>query len=241
MRRLAALAQDLILFSHPYWRFVQLPEAFVTGSSIMPQKRNPDFAEVMKGKAAWVQGQVGSLLGIAQGAMHGYHRDSQWSKYALLDVVRECQTAAPLMQKVIENIKPNPQHMQAKLHEGYLEATDFADALAHECALPFRAGYEIAAKAVKLSANAGCIQPQAAMHAMQQAGLKEATCHALLRNLQNPLQLLENRQHLGSPAPNQVVQTIERLQQQLKQQSAWHVPLQQQLQAADTTCRHYIP
>ncbi len=241
MRRLAALAQDFLMFSHPYWQFIQLPEAFVTGSSIMPQKRNPDFAEVMKGKSAWVQGQVTSLLSITQGAMHGYHRDSQWSKYALLDVVRECQSAAPLMQQVVEGICPNRERMRARLREGYLEATDFADALSREFGLPFRQGYKIAAAAVGLSANARCIQTHAAQQAMQQAGLEEEKCRGILEGLQNPMHLLEKRQHTGGPAPLQVKKTIEHLQDQWQQQRAWQTPLRQQLQAADAQCRHYTP
>ena len=88
MNRLSVISQDLIILSLPYLKMVRIDDGFVTGSSIMPQKKNPDFAEVIRSKAAFVQGQLQSLLGIQKGALSGYNRDTQWTKYLIMDVVR---------------------------------------------------------------------------------------------------------------------------------------------------------
>ena len=166
MDHLATIAQDLILLSHPYWGFVRLADAYVTGSSIMPQKRNPDFAEAIRGKCAWLGGMVAGLLALPKGGMSGYNRDSQASKYAILDIVRECRAAPLVMAGALDTLTVEREAMREALGRGFLDATDFADRVAQELNLPFREAYDVAALAVRASGGAGRITPDAAERAL---------------------------------------------------------------------------
>ncbi|MBZ0254567.1 argininosuccinate lyase, partial [bacterium] len=96
LKRLAAASQGLILFSTDEFGYLTLPSDFTTGSSIMPQKRNPDFAEAIKGKASVIFGYAFSLLSINASNFFGYNKDAQWTKYVFLDAVQEGQGAARL-------------------------------------------------------------------------------------------------------------------------------------------------
>jgi argininosuccinate lyase len=221
MNRLAVAAQDLILLSHPYWGFLRLADGYVTGSSIMPQKRNPDFAEVIKGKCAWLGGVTAGLLAVPKGTMSGYNRDSQVTKYALLDVVRECQPAPLVLMGALETLTVNSAAMRAALDKGFLAATDFADALARALGLPFRAAYDVAAVAVRLSGEAGHITPQAAGDALRQAGHDPAAAKAVLGDLGDPARILAWRRHTGSPAPDSVRAQVDSLGKELERVAAF--------------------
>jgi argininosuccinate lyase len=239
MNRMAVMAQDLILLSHPYWRFVSLPDAFVTGSSIMPQKRNPDFAEVVKGKCAWLVGMTAGLLALPKGWMSGYNRDSQTAKYAIMDIVRECQPAPVILQAVFTALQVNREAMRAALDTGFLAATDFADATARALGIPFRAAYDVAAVAVKLSGAAGRITAEAAAQALQQAGHDAAQARPVLADLDDPARILAWRRHTGSPAPASVRAQIAALRTELTQLSAFLPQRRAQWDAAWQMCREW--
>jgi argininosuccinate lyase len=239
MNHLAVMAQDLILLSHPYWRFVSLADAYVTGSSIMPQKRNPDFAEVIKGKCAWLVGMTAGLLALPKGWMSGYNRDSQMAKYAILDIVRECQPAPVILQAVFASLTVNRDVMRAALDTGFLAATDFADATARALGIPFRAAYDVAATAVRLSGNAGRITAEAATQALQQAGLDPAPVRGVLADLADPARILAWRQHTGSPAPESVRAQIATLRAEVARLSAEFPRRRAQWDAAWTRCREW--
>jgi argininosuccinate lyase len=192
MDHLSMMAQDLILLSHPYWGFLRLADAYVTGSSIMPQKRNPDFAEVIRGKCAWLGGMVAGLLALPKGGMSGFNRDSQVSKYAILDIVQECRAAPLVMAGALETMTVDRDAMRAALNRGYLDATDFADLVANELKLPFRAAYDLA-----------------------QAGHPTDRVRPLLADLADPERLIARRRHTGSPAPDAVLAQIAALTAEL--------------------------
>ncbi|MBI4082052.1 MAG: argininosuccinate lyase [Candidatus Lambdaproteobacteria bacterium] len=239
MAHLALIAQDLILLSHPYWGMVRLADRYVTGSSIMPQKRNPDFAEVLKGKSAWVAGMVGGLLGVPRGLMSGYNRDTQITKAAAMDVARECLPAPHVLRGAMASLTVRPEAMRARLGEGFLVATDFADALARALGLPFRASYEIAAAAVRLSGAAGTITAAAAREALQQAGHDPTPVGHLLAELADPARVLAWRRHTGSPAPAQVRAQVRALGQELAARAAFLAERRREIEAAWERCRGY--
>lgn len=234
--RFSVMAQDLILLSHPYWGMLSLPDAFVTGSSIMPQKRNPDLLEVVKGKASWVNGMVAGLLGIPKGNMSGYNRDTQWSKYSIMDVVRECQPGAFLLTHVHKALTVHPEIMRQRLEQGFLDAADFADALARALNLPFRESYDIAAVAVRKSGDAGRITPQAAGEAVREAGHDPVAAEQVLADLADPARILAWRQHQGSPSPDSVRAQVKELTQSLEERSAFIAQRTGQLAAARERC-----
>ncbi|HEX7927505.1 MAG TPA: argininosuccinate lyase [bacterium] len=239
MNHLAVMAQDLILLSHPYWKFVALPDAYVTGSSIMPQKRNPDFAEVIKGKCAWLVGMTSGLLALPKGWMSGYNRDSQTAKYAIMDIVRECQPAPVIMKAVFGSLQVNQAAMRAALDTGFLAATDFADATARALGIPFRSAYDIAATAVKLSGDAGRITAEAATQALQQADQNPAKAQSVLADLNDPARILAWRKHTGSPAPESVKAQIAALRADLAKLSKFLPERRGQWDAAWQKCRDW--
>lgn len=239
MCQLASLAQDLILFTHPYWNLLRLPDAFVTGSSIMPQKRNPDAAEVIKGKAAWAIGAATSLWMLPKGNMSGYHRDTQWGKYVVLDLVRECAPAPRTMRALIAAAQPQPEMMRKRLRQGYLAAVDFADGLARRVGLPFRTCHAIAAEAVRRSGEHGVLQASAAAEALRHAGQDPRIAQELLQQLTPPSKLLAQRRHTGSPAAGQVRLHIRRLTACLKQHETNAAAWRDKLEHAQQMCRSY--
>ncbi|MDH5752246.1 MAG: argininosuccinate lyase [Deltaproteobacteria bacterium] len=219
MNHLSTMSQDLILLSHPYWGFVSLPDKFVTGSSIMPQKKNPDLAEVIKGKTAWLNGMTAGLLAMPRGNMSGYNRDTQWTKYSLLDVVRECAPAPRLMREVLKGLAVHKSVMRQRLGQGFPEAADFADALSRALNLPFRSCYDIAAHAVRLSGEYGNIQADAAARALEQAGHDPAGAAGVLQDLADPERILSWRNHTGSPHPERVREQAARLKEQISREA----------------------
>lgn len=241
MSHLATLSQDLILLSHPYWAMVSLPDAFVTGSSIMPQKRNPDMAEVIKGKAAWLVGMTAGLLAMPKGNMSGYNRDTQQTKYAIMDIVRECQPAPVLVQALMAGVKPDLERMRTLLGKGFLGAADFADVLARELGLPFRTCYDIAAVAVAKSGDAGSITRKAATEALREAGQDPQAAGTVLDALADPARVLSWRNHTGAPAPEAVRAQIKTLSAQAEALHRFIPQRRAEIEAAHQHCRDFRP
>ncbi len=241
MNHLAVICQDLILLSHPYWGMIALPDAYVTGSSIMPQKRNPDFAEIVKGKAAWLGGMVAGLLAIPKGGMSGYNRDTQITKHAVMDVVRECQPAPILLNDLFGGLTVNTARMRECLEQGFLGAADFADALARALALPFRACYEIAASAVGKSGDSGSITEAAAREALSEAGHDAQAASDVLRGLGDPATILSWRQHSGAPSPEAVHSQITVLRREREEHAAALSGIASRIAEARQRCLEYKP
>ncbi|MDH4121454.1 MAG: argininosuccinate lyase [Deltaproteobacteria bacterium] len=242
MNHLSVAAQDLMLLAHPYWNMVRLDDAYVTGSSIMPQKRNPDFAEVIRGKTAWVIGAAAGLLAGPKGTMSGYNRDTQQTKYALLDVVRECRDAPTVFRGAINTLRVNKEEMAAHLNSGFLAAADFADLAARELNLPFRLGYNIAATAVRLSGNAGVITPQAARQAMAESGAepdKIQQAEHIVSQLADPARVVSWRTHTGSPAPEQVHKQAAQLEKRFDKSKAFVHSARKQIESAWERCKQH--
>ncbi len=215
LNRLGQMGQDLILWSHPYFGFVTIHDAFVTGSSIMPQKRNPDFAEVLRAKAAQTQGALSSLLGVQKGAMSGYNRDSQQSKSIVMDVLDEIRQAAPLMAQVVVSLTFHPDEMAKKAQQGFMNAADVADWLAREKGVSFRQGYEALSLAVKYAEASGELTLEALNQACGQLNLGFQVTQREVDALNDPLTLLGEKRHTGAPAPSAVRENLAQLSQSL--------------------------
>jgi argininosuccinate lyase len=239
MNHLALIAQDLMVLSHPYWGLLELPDAYVTGSSIMPQKRNPDVAEVVRGKAAWLNGMVAGLLAMPKGLMSGFNRDTQITKYAVLDVVRECQPAPIVLRGLLHGVKVNARRMRERLDEGYVAAADFADVLARSLGLPFRACYDVAAVAVRKSGAAGRITEAAAREALKEAGHDPAAAAQALADLGDPARIVAWRSHMGAPAPAAVREQVARLREELTALAAFVPERKAAVETAHARCRDW--
>lgn len=144
---LSRLAEELILWSTEEFRFIELPDAFTTGSSIMPQKRNPDVAELIRGKTGRVYGNLISLLTTMKGLPLSYNRDLQEDKLPLFDTVDTVKACLTVLIEMLPRIKFNLKRMHETAGEGFSTATDIAEYLVTK-GVPFRKAHEITGKIV---------------------------------------------------------------------------------------------
>jgi argininosuccinate lyase len=200
MNHLGTIAQDVILLSMPYYGMLVIPDQYVTGSSIMPQKRNPDFAELIRGKAACCHGALASLMGIQKGSMSGYNREYQLSKYVIMDTFRECLDAPLILSGVISAMAFNRAEMRAKAQQGFMNSTDVADLLAQKFCLSFRDCYELLSLAVKYCEPAGRLTMEGMQKAIDQLGLPVRLSKRDIELFNSPLRLLQKKGHTGSPS-----------------------------------------
>jgi argininosuccinate lyase len=142
MTHLSRLADELILWSSPLTGFIEIGDGFTTGSSIMPQKKNPDIAELIRGKSARVQGNLTALFHLVKGLPLTYNRDLQKDKELVFDSVDTVYEALDCMAGMLETVTFNPDKIDAALKQGYSLATEFADYLVKK-GIPFREAHEI--------------------------------------------------------------------------------------------------
>ncbi|MFZ0613295.1 MAG: argininosuccinate lyase [Desulfobacterales bacterium] len=147
MVHLSRLSEEMILWSSAEFGFIELPDAFATGSSIMPQKKNPDVAELVRGKSGRVFGNLMALLTVMKGLPLAYNRDLQEDKELLFDSVDTLQACIEIYAMMLPNIKVNRQAMRAATRTGFLNATDFADYLVGK-GMAFRNAHHCVGQAV---------------------------------------------------------------------------------------------
>jgi argininosuccinate lyase len=209
MNHCATIAQDLILLSSPFYGMVALDDRYVTGSSIMPQKRNPDFAELIRAKAAMAQGYLVSLLGIQKGSMSGYNRDSQPTKYLVMDLLRETEDVPDILTGVLQTLTIRREQMAAHCRTGFLNSADISDWLARTFGLPFRDAYHLVSSAVKYSDDEGQLTITALDRAIQEAGLSLTLGDEGMTAMQSMEGLVAAKQHTGAPSPTSVKAMID--------------------------------
>jgi argininosuccinate lyase len=142
MMHLSRFSEELILWSTQEYNYIVIGDAFTTGSSIMPQKKNPDVAELVRGKVGRVYGDLTALLTLMKGLPMTYNRDLQEDKEPLFDAADTLQLCLAVVAKMIPTIKVNAEAMLEATQEGFLEATDLADYLVTQ-GMPFREAHEV--------------------------------------------------------------------------------------------------
>jgi argininosuccinate lyase len=156
MVHLSRFAEELVIWSSPRFGFVTVADRFCTGSSIMPQKRNPDVAELVRGKSARVIGHLTALLVLMKAQPLAYNKDNQEDKEPLFDTVDTLADCLAIMTELIETgLTPVPERMRAAASEGFATATDLADYLVGK-GMPFRDAHEAVARAVRHAEQKGC-------------------------------------------------------------------------------------
>ena len=145
---LSRLAEELVLWSSQEFAFIELPDGYCTGSSMMPQKKNPDVPELIRGKTGRVFGHLLALLTIMKGLPLAYNRDLQEDKIPLFDTVDTVEASLKIMGEVIAGMKVRRERMLAAVKDGYMNATDLADYLV-ERGMPFRGAHEVAGRVVQ--------------------------------------------------------------------------------------------
>ncbi len=152
---LSRLAEEIVLWTTPQFGFVRLSDAFSTGSSIMPQKRNPDAAELVRGKTGRVVGALVGLLTVMKGLPLAYAKDMQEDKEGVFDALPTLSLTLAAMAGMIRDLTPDAKKMKAAAGAGYATATDLADWLARELKLPFREAHHATGRIVALAAARG--------------------------------------------------------------------------------------
>ena len=152
MMHLSRFSEEIILWSSWEFKFIQLSDAFTTGSSIMPQKKNPDMAELVRGKTGRVYGDLMALLTTLKGLPLAYNKDMQEDKEAIFDAVDTAVMCLKVFAPMLETMQALPENMKKAAQGGFINATDLADYLVKK-GLPFRSAYKISGQVV-----AKCIQ-----------------------------------------------------------------------------------
>ena len=152
---LSRLAEELVLWSSQEFGFVELPDRYCTGSSMMPQKKNPDVPELVRGKAGRVFGHLQALLTIMKGLPLAYNRDLQEDKIPLFDTVDTVKTSVRIMAEIIHGMEVRKDRMLMAAQDGFMNATDLADYLV-ERGVPFRDAHAISGRIVRHCVAKGC-------------------------------------------------------------------------------------
>jgi argininosuccinate lyase len=154
MMHISRLAEETVLWSSAEFAFIELDDAYATGSSIMPQKKNPDVTELARGKTGRVCGHLMALLAMLKGLPLAYNRDMQEDKEALFDTVDTLLSTLEVFTGMVSTLKVKPENMLKAAGRGYILATDFADYLVKK-GEAFRSAHEIVAKLVSYAAGKG--------------------------------------------------------------------------------------
>jgi argininosuccinate lyase len=241
MTHLSSLGQDLIFLSSPPRALIRLSDAHVTGSSIMPNKRNPDFCEVTRARAATVHALLNNLLTVCRGALSGYNRDTQWSKYWIMDLVDEVGVAPEVFAEAIAGISVDTPALKKAATDGFALAADFADLLAHTRRLPFRKTYHVVAEAVatdeKNTENPGWLRLATVNAILTREKIKPLLTQAELDAAGDPAHVLAARNSQGGPAPDDVKAQAAELLQAAKTAQRWTAAHRKALAAARAACR----
>lgn len=155
MVHLSRLAEELVLWSSAEFGFIELDDAYTTGSSIMPQKKNPDGAELIRGKSGRVFGHLMALLTVCKGLPLAYNKDLQEDKEALFDAIDTVRASLRLMTSMLATARFRGEKMAAAAREGFLNATDLADYLVRR-GVPFREAHRIVGQVVRYCLEKGC-------------------------------------------------------------------------------------
>jgi len=154
MMHLSRFSEELVLWTSAQFGFIDLPDAFCTGSSIMPQKKNPDVPELVRGKSGRVFGHLVGLLTLMKGQPLAYNKDNQEDKEPLFDTIDTVRDSLRAFADMVPHLQPNRDAMRRAALQGYATATDLADYLVRK-GIPFRDAHEVVGKAVRLGIDSG--------------------------------------------------------------------------------------
>ncbi len=164
---LSRLAEEIVIWSTSQFRFVKLSDKFTTGSSIMPQKRNPDAAELVRAKPGRILGALTALLVVMKGLPLTYSKDMQEDKEPAFDAFDSLSLAIAAMTGMVQDMAPNEAEMRKSAASGFSTATDMADWLVRALKMPFREAHHVTGSLVALAEEKGCDLPELALADMQ--------------------------------------------------------------------------
>ena len=211
MMHLSRFSEELVLWSSAQFDFIELPDAFCTGSSIMPQKKNPDVPELVRGKAGRVTGHLISLLMLMKSQPLAYNKDNQEDKEPLFDTADTLMNCLRAFADMVPHIRSHKENMYKAAKQGFSTATDLADYLVRK-GMAFRDAHEVVGMAVKLGIDTKKDLSELSLQQLQQFS------DIISEDVFNVLTLegsVSSRNHLGGTAPERVKAAIQIARQQL--------------------------
>ena len=200
MMHLSRFSEEIILWSSQEFKFIELDDSYSTGSSIMPQKKNPDMAELIRGKTGRVYGNLMGLLTILKGLPLAYNKDMQEDKEGMFDTVKTVIGSLRIFAGMIETMKVNTDVMEESTKNDFSNATELADYLSNK-GMPFREAHEVVGKLVLYCVNKGCYLQNLSLAEFREASelFEEDIYHVL-----NPKTAVQRRNSAGGTGFKQV-------------------------------------
>ena len=223
MDHLSTVAQTLILLSTHEFNMVRLSDRHCTGSSIMPQKRNPCSLEVIKAKTSFAHGVVMSLLSVGKALFIGYNRDTQWTKYWIMDLVEETKPAISVMTEVIRFLQVNEAQMLSQATEAFAGATPLMEWMVTSFNLPLRKAKMVMEKAVKYSEmeGKGEVSSSGLKKALKEMKIDLPMIEPDVKKIQKPERILSQNLSIGGPSEKRVRENTASLQEQVRIMEGW--------------------
>lgn len=205
MVHLSRFAEDLILYASSEFQFIELSDAVSTGSSLMPQKKNPDALELIRGKAGRIFGHQTALLSMMKGLPLAYNKDMQEDKEAVFDTVDNVEISLKVAAIVMRNLRVNEEKTRAAATKGYLNATELADYLVHKN-VPFRTAHDTVGKVVLYAISKSCELDELKLEEFQQFSdeIKQDVFDALSLE-----KTLAAKNQIGGTSPERVYEALE--------------------------------
>ena len=209
---LSRFAEELVIWSSAQFRFVTLSDRFSTGSSIMPQKKNPDAAELIRAKIGRIMGANVALMTVMKGLPLAYSKDMQEDKEQVFDAADNLMIAMAAMAGMLDDMSANQDALERAAASGFSTATDLADWLVRELDLPFREAHHITGSLVKMAEDRGCDLPDLSLADMQTV---QSNITAAVFDVLGVHNSVASRQSYGGTAPDQVRLQIARWKERL--------------------------
>lgn len=211
MVHLSRIGEELVLWASEGYKFIVFPDKIATGSSIMPQKKNPDVAELVRGKSARVIGNLQALLVLMKAQPLAYNRDNQEDKEALFDTIDTISASSKIMHVMIQNMQLDRDRMRGAVTEGFATATDLADYLVTKD-VPFRDAHAIVGQIVR-----HCLENKCTLESLSLVDLEafHASIDEDVLDVLKPEGSVAARNHIGGTAPDQVRFAVQEARQRL--------------------------
>lgn len=206
MMHLSRWSEELIMWSSPFFEYIEISDSFCTGSSIMPQKKNPDVPELVRGKTGRVYGHLMSLLTLMKGQPLAYNKDNQEDKEPIFDVIDTLRNTLEIFPEMIAELKTLPENMEAAAMKGYATATDLADYLVNK-GVSFRDSHGVVAKVVRAAVSKDCDISEFDLNSLKKFSKvidKDVYKHLTLEGS------IKSRKHIGGTAFSSVAKAIQK-------------------------------
>ncbi len=210
---ISRIAEELVIWSSAQFRFVTISDRFSTGSSIMPQKKNPDAAELLRAKVGRINGSLIALLTIMKGLPLAYSKDMQEDKEQVFDAADSLMLSLAALTGMVADLRPNPAPLRAAAASGFSTATDLADWLVRTLDMPFRDAHHVTGALVKMAEDQGCDLHELSLEAMQSVDTQITDAVYQVLGVENSV---ASRTSYGGTAPSQVATQIARWKAALK-------------------------